>query len=132
MTEIIIPSALLVALTVPASLAGEPCRDLVAVEVDGLFVGIEADARVGESVVGGRDVTHDGAPDVAIGAPGLGEAGGALVASGTWEGVIEVSELDEVIGPDRWTEAGASVSMASDLTGDGYPDLVIGAPAARE
>ena len=109
--------------------------------------GVTAGDRSGFSVSGAGDVNKDGFDDVIVGAPranpseGYGYPLGSsyLVfgkASG-FDAAIELSSLDGSNGfrldggSDHVLEqSGSSVSNAGDFNGDGYGDLIIGAPQA--
>jgi len=86
--------------------------------------------ELGFSVSGAGDVNGDGFADVIVGSPfvnpgNLLYAGSAYVYSGAdgsllhqWDGLL-------------YDELGYSVSDAGDLNGDGYADVIVGAPHAR-
>ena len=101
----------------------------------------------GRSVSGAGDVNGDGFDDLLIGAYGAdpngtdsGAAyvvfGGASVGSG---GAIELSELSTLNGSAGFVMNGAAegdvagdaVSGAGDVNGDGFADLLVGAPLCR-
>jgi hypothetical protein len=95
--------------------------------------GIEANEQYGESVAGAGDVNGDGRSDVVIGAPNatngvFSGAGRAEVLYGTPGG------LGNIPVPFTYDEAearmGACVSAAGDVDGDGYGDVLLGAPGA--
>jgi FG-GAP repeat protein len=111
---------------------------------DGVRIaGIDAGDGLGHSVSGAGDVNGDGFADFLIGARG-GDPGGAEnagevyliygMASGIGAGgVLDLSSLtgtDGVLlqGIDAEDFAGASVSGADDVNGDGCADFLIGAP----
>ncbi|MEM8641309.1 MAG: DUF4347 domain-containing protein [Cyanobacteria bacterium P01_G01_bin.54] len=106
--------------------------------------GIDADDLSGVSVSSAGDVNGDGVNDLIIGAPSLdldstsvaGESyvvfGGTTIGG---NGALELSSLDGsngfvINGVDARDLSGRSVSGAGDVNGDGFADLVIGAPAA--
>ena len=101
------------------------------------LTGINSRDRSGHSVSSAGDVNGDGYDDLIIGAPGAGET--YVVYGGTSalgaDGVLDLTVLDgtngfTLTGIDRDDQSGASVSSAGDVNGDGYDDLIIGAPGA--
>ena len=107
--------------------------------------GIDANDFSGRSVSSAGDVNGDGYDDLIIGARyadpnGDSNAGetyivyGGASAPGT-EGALDLSDLDGtngfiLNGIDADDRSGRSVSSAGDVNGDGYDDLIIGAPSA--
>jgi hypothetical protein len=91
----------------------------------------QADAHLGHSVGAAGDVNGDGYDDVILGAPyyddGQTDEGGAFVYHGSAAGVA---------GAFTWSAAsdqadarlGESVGTAGDVNGDGYDDVIAGAP----
>ena len=104
------------------------------------------------SVHAAGDVNGDGFGDIIIGAPyaytNNGQTGAAYVvfghagAFGTPDPVSGVSTLDlstlnpsqgfQIIGAAYGDRAGYSVSAAGDVNGDGYGDIIVGAPSAQD
>lgn len=99
---------------------------------------------VGFSVSSAGDFNGDGFDDVVMGSPGLryleiepsGNAnivfGGSDVGAG---GNFELTDLSEAVTEkgfsfDRLGSAGYSVSDAGDINGDGFDDILVGAPKA--
>ncbi|MCA3016623.1 MAG: FG-GAP repeat protein [Myxococcaceae bacterium] len=92
--------------------------------------------RFGSSVAGAGDLNGDGFSDVIVGAPGASRIGGgpqagrAVVYLGSSTGLV----LDGgrfVDGPEgAGSNFGASVASAGDVNGDGFSDVVVGAPNA--
>jgi hypothetical protein len=96
-------------------------------------------AFAGDSVAGAGDVNGDGYDDVIVGMPGANhndryKSGSAYVLYGASTGTdIDLSTLDpgqgfRMDGPTFDDEAGKSVNGAGDINGDGYDDVIVGAP----
>ena len=91
------------------------------------FFGVEQYEQLGYSVSGAGDVNGDGYADLIVGANTVfGGAGAAYVFSG-----VDGSTLYQFqgVGPDE--VFGESVAGAGDVNGDGYPDIIIGAPGTQ-
>ncbi|MBI5512221.1 MAG: FG-GAP repeat protein [Deltaproteobacteria bacterium] len=89
--------------------------------------------ELGKSISSAGDVNADGYADLILGAPSAapgGErlAGSASVFLGSGRGILgpPITVIDGTIG----TQTGFSVSGAGDVNGDGYSDIVVGAPYA--
>ena len=105
-----------------------------------IFGGAAGD-RAGYSVAGLGDVNGDGVADLLISAlsadpNGEPDAGSSYVVFGRRGGLgtsLDLSTLNgtngfAINGGDPFDFAGASVSRAGDINGDGFADLIIGAP----
>ncbi|HUU45421.1 MAG TPA: integrin alpha, partial [Acidobacteriota bacterium] len=83
----------------------------------------------GESISGTGDLDNDGVPDFVVGAPyagldtGVPAAGRAYVFSGA-----SGTHLHTFAGETEFEYFGTDVASAGDVDGDGYADLIIGAP----
>lgn len=79
--------------------------------------------QVGTGLEGAGDVNRDGTPDVIAGAPGAQKA---YVLSGK-DGAV----LLALSAADSGGSFGQATASAGDQNGDGYADLLVGAPAAQ-
>jgi hypothetical protein len=128
------------------SRAGTPSLDLATLDGTNGFrlPGIDAEDRSGWSVSSAGDVNGDGFDDLIVGTPfadngqyGEGESY-VVYGKANWVGVssLDLETLDgtagfRLIGIDAGDASGRSVSLAGDVNGDGFADLIIGAPAAE-
>lgn len=91
----------------------------------------QTDAKIGYSVASAGDVNNDGYSDIIVGAPlydnGSTDEGIAMVYHGSISGLP--SSFDWY-GEGNQEDAayGVSVSSAGDVNGDGYSDVIVGAP----
>lgn len=94
-------------------------------------------ALMGASVASAGDVNGDGFDDVIVGALGFDAPGGlfdegaVFVFLGGPEGVIgngPATAHAAIIGNAAASEFGTSVSGAGDVNGDGFADIIVGAP----
>jgi hypothetical protein len=102
--------------------------------------GVAENDHSGWSVASAGDVNGDGFADLIIGAPDADpsrlDAGSSYVVFGRASGfapVLELSSLDgsngfRLDGKYGFGWSGASVASAGDVNGDGFADLIIGAP----
>lgn len=107
---------------------------------DGKYSGAEG-AELGASVAAAGDVNGDGYADLLLGAPGAtdddGEdVGGAVLIHGPPPSSYTLGEalsgVSRLVGTRAGGRAGEVVAGAGDLDGDGYADLLVGAPEAGE
>jgi hypothetical protein len=94
--------------------------------------GGQSNAQLGLSLATAGDVNGDGYSDVIVGAPtwsgGAFEEGVALVYHGSAAG-LATSPSWSVEGNQHQAYLGASVATAGDVNGDGYSDVIVGAPS---
>jgi hypothetical protein len=103
-----------------------------------IIQGDAEDDRAGYSVSDAGDVNGDGFDDIIVGArngdDGGENAGEAYVIFGHAGGfgTIDLSSLGSagfiIRGADPYDRTGTSVSSAGDVNGDGFDDLIVGAP----
>lgn len=89
--------------------------------------GGQAGAGLGVSVAGAGDVNGDGYSDVIVGAETYGTGGRAVVYHGA---ALNMSAAPAwtADGTQSSERFGSSVASAGDVNGDGYDDVIVGAP----
>ncbi|MCP4677811.1 MAG: hypothetical protein GY854_20290 [Deltaproteobacteria bacterium] len=110
-------------------------------EADTVFVGSEAGDKCGHSLAGIGDIDGDGVDDILVGLPGCGPYRGAahvLYGNVTFGGEQLSLDMAGAIltgksflleaNTECFDMAGRSIDGAGDFNGDGYADLIIGAP----
>ncbi|MEN1679864.1 MAG: integrin alpha [Planctomycetota bacterium] len=123
----------------------EPTFDLGSLDGENGFAlrGNETTERSGWSVSGVGDVNGDGFDDIIIGAP-TASPGQTLTGGTSYVVFGKASDFDPLVslrtldgskgfsfsGVGRGEESGTSVSGAGDINGDGFADVIIGAPLA--
>lgn len=105
--------------------------DPISTTPNTIFYGQQAGASMGYSVASAGDVNGDGFSDVILGARNFdnGEAneGMAVIYHGSANG-ISSGPIIQLECNQAGAAFGYSVSSAGDLNGDGYSDIVVGAP----
>jgi len=112
---------------------GELCSSMPLADADATLIGERGDDFAGGAVDGGGDVNGDLIPDVVIGSRTEdatdSDAGAAYVMFGPLSGTTDLSEsMAKILGAGAGDWTGAAVSMSGDLNGDGFSDVLIGAP----
>ena len=97
------------------------------------LIGVMPYDQAGSSVSGAGDIDGDGLADVIVGAPGVDAAvanvGAAYIVFGPLAGPQSLAAADvELIGQADFDAAGSSVAGAGDVDGDGWSDVLVGAP----
>lgn len=109
--------------------------ELSLADADVRLEGEAAYDAAGISVAGIGDINRDGYPDVAVGAygndSGTLDAGAAYIFRGPLLGNRNLASADAILvgeSPEEWV--GYRVAGGGDVDGDGYADVLIGAPGA--
>lgn len=89
--------------------------------------GEQKDSFLGIAVSTAGDVNDDGYADVIVGASGYANGGLAWVVLGATDGLTDTRGVTLTIGQSG-AQFGLAVSYAGDLNGDGFDDIIIGAP----
>jgi hypothetical protein len=97
------------------------------------FIGESASDQAGTSVAMLGDVDGDGWDDVGLGAigdaAGGAGAGAAYVLYGPFSGDVDLGSADlTLVGENAGDQAGYAVAGGGDDNGDGYADVLVGAP----
>jgi len=93
--------------------------------------GNAASAQLGFSVAGAGDVNGDGYADVIVGAPTYVGEGAAFVFLGSASGIANgnpFTAATQLVSNQASVQLGWSVAGAGDVNGDGYSDVIVGAP----
>jgi hypothetical protein len=80
------------------------------------------------SVASAGDVNGDGYADVIVGAPLYGGDGAAFVFLGSSSGIADGGPATAAAQLEGLGGMGSSVSSAGDVNGDGFSDVIVGAP----
>lgn len=85
--------------------------------------------RFGGSVAGAGDFNHDNTPDIIVGAPTYDDGSGYFVGRAYIYSGSDGNLLLTITGdPLDWSVFGFVVSTVGDINGDGFDDVIIGAP----
>jgi hypothetical protein len=111
-------------------------ESLSLADADAVFSGVAEDDKSGIAVAGAGDVNADGYDDFLIGAVhvdygGNTDAGASYLVYGSsaLPARLSLAEADVTLGGLAMVDiAGSAVAGAGDVNGDGYDDMLIGAP----
>ncbi len=88
----------------------------------------ERQPSFGSTVAGGKDLDNDGIPDFAVGAPLQQHSRGAVYIFNGSDGTLQRKLHFHTPAPQTFARFGAAICLSADLTGDGRPDILVGAP----
>jgi len=116
------PGTAYVLTTLPSGI--QALRDVAAADVSA------TGDQLGWDVDNGGDVNGDGLADLLIGAPtaGWNDAGAAYLFFGPLLGSLDATDADSTAGGGSDYASGSSVAIPGDTDGDGYDDILVGAP----
>ena len=111
--------------------AGPVEGPLSLAQADTTFSGEAAGDYLGISAAAGADLTGDGQPDLALGAPyndgGATNAGAVYITPVTWGVDTPVADVALKLSCGQaYEQAGFSLAVAGDLDADGQQDLLVG------
>lgn len=115
-------------------------RSLKIIESDQSWSGSFDSALMGMSVDSAGDINGDGFDDLIIGASGydvpgqLFDEGAAFIFLGSETGIRSTQSVDAaaiIYGTQANSSFGWDVAGAGDINGDGYDDVIVGAPLAN-
>jgi hypothetical protein len=94
--------------------------------------GVAENDLSGSSVASAGDVNGDGFDDLIIGAPGADSSYVVFGKAGGFASSLDLSTLNGATGfrLDGSGASGSSVASGGDVNGDGFDDLIVGAPGA--
>jgi len=99
--------------------------------ITSVIAGAQLNEALGTSVSSAGDVNGDGFSDVVIGAPlydnGQTDEGAAFIYLGSANGIV-TPFATKVESNQVGAQMGYSVASAGDVNGDGYSDVIVGAP----
>ncbi len=112
----------------PAGIAdGDPATAAARLESN------QASAGFGSSLSSAGDVNSDGHADVIVGADSYLGRGAAFVFPGSGSGLSNANPstpgVTELVSTQTGSAFGTSVSAAGDVDGDGFGDVIVGAPS---
>ena len=115
---------------------GPAYGDVDLAAADATLIGAAKGDKFGSTVTAAGDIDGDGYGDLLVGAygedSGGDQAGAAYLFYGPFVDGSEAADAELImIGASKDEKAGSSVAAAGDIDGDGWIDLVVGAPGSN-
>ena len=108
--------------------SGDLTGTVAFADADAIVSGSAQDAGTGNQIELVGDVDNDGYEDILIGAPGeLGGDGMAWLVAGPLSGATDTTQAIASFAGDSGDELGKSLASLPDVTGDGLPEVALGA-----
>jgi len=106
--------------------------DNASLPIDWSYQGADNGEEMGRSVSGAGDTDKDGFADALVGAPLASTATQRSGAVHVFLGPVGPVNPDHTLaGPHRGSHFGEAVASAGDVDGDGYDDVIVGAPSYK-
>lgn len=105
---------------------------VASTSADIVLEGFNASDRFGAAVIAGTDLDDDDVPELVIGAPTANPGGKVYIYTSPLEATpISTSSADVTLAGPSGAGLGEVLFLSPDLTGDTFPELVVGSPGAN-
>jgi hypothetical protein len=105
-------------------------KEDISISPDWIATGIDSYSLFGYSVSSAGDVDGNGYPDIIVGSPGLTNFGYAYVFLNSISGLEDIPSIT-ITNSQPGAKFGSSVAGIGDVNHDGFDDVLIGSPSAK-